>query len=646
MTRDRWIQLGAAVVLVASLSGAGRLMPAINASASDAQLKYTDEASAGAPAPVVVAQSIGVVRGIIANYLWIRADKLKEDGKFFEAYHLSRWITQLQPRYASVWQFQAWNMAYNISVATHTRTERWQWVRDGIELLRNHGIRYNPSEMMLYRELAWFFLHKIEGFTDDANKFYKQQMADEWQGLLGEPPYAHEERIAWIQQVAEAPQRWDRVVEIEPAAADLYAALLDAGFGLDADLLRTVELIRALGASPIAQRTGLATRIGEITNVRTLSPEAQVLYGPVIALRPLLADERYKAAWPLVLAHVRKRVLLDRYNMDPVYMLRFTREHGPLDWRCPASHSLYWAAVGVERGLSRRDQADFDRINTDRLLFHSEQALKRAGRIYYDFITKELTSGPDLRFVPYYENVYVLMNERMIKSRIIEDSMTFIDGYRNFLIDAVREYYMFGEYEKAQEVYDRLRRDEKFFQWDKPDRFTHALEEFILLETGDRWSSIHVATNDVIALLTTAFRRGLARGDQKTYTANLRMARAIYDYFYREIGNPTTAVTPEQGRLTFEWNNMILQAFRMAMTDGNSTMAERLALWERADNDYKLKTYDVIVGDLAEAVSRSGLPLKLDEAFPPPDGLDEYRRLKAAESGRDTGAPPVPIERK
>lgn len=644
MTRDRWIQCAAAVVLIASLTGAGWLMPAINASASDAQLKYTDEAAAGAPAAVVVAQSIGVVRGMIANYLWIRADKLKEDGKFFEAYHLSRWITQLQPRYASVWQFQAWNMAYNISVATHTRTERWQWVRDGIQLLRNHGIRYNPSEMMLYRELAWFFLHKIEGFTDDANKFYKQQLADEWQGILGEPPYGHEERLAWIQQIADAPERWDRVVEMQPAAADLSAALQAAGFDLDEFLLRTVETIRALTTSTLAKRTGLLERLD--ASESELTPEARELYAPVLALRPLLAEERYADAWPIVLAHARKRLLLDHYNMDPAYMAKFTRDFGPLDWRSPASHSLYWAAVGVERGLSRRDQHDFDRINTDRILFHSEQALKRAGRVYYDFLTKELTFGPDLRFVPFYENVYVLMSERLIKNQIIEDPVTFIDGYRNFLIDAVREYYMFGEYEKAQEVYDRLRTDPKFQQWDKPDRFTHALEEFILLETGDRWSSIHVATNDVIALLTTAFRRGLGRGDQKTYNANMRMARAIYDYFYREIGNPTTAVTPDDGRLSFEWDKMVLQAFQMAMTDGISTMEERLAIWERADNDFKLKTYDLIVSALDEALTRSGLPMELDEAFPPPAGLEAYRALKQQEAAQEPGAPPVPIERK
>lgn len=642
MRRDRWIQIFAAIIMVASLVSAGWLMPGINATASDAQLKYTDEAAAGAPAAVVVAQSIGVVRGLIANYLWIRADKLKEEGKFFEAYQLSRWITQLQPRYASVWSFQAWNMAYNISVATHTREERWQWVRDGIQLMRNYGIRYNPSEMMLYRELAWFFLHKIDGLTDDANRYYKQQLADEWQGLLGEPPYSAEGRAASMKVIADAPDRWDRVVAQQPAAAELLKAIRSSGFELDADLLRLIESARAMSASPVAARMDLAARFADVTDVSQLPPQGQVVY----RVTKLLSNPEFASAWPVVIAHTRKRVLLDEYNMDPSYMLQFMGTFGPLDWRCPAAHSLYWAAVGVERGLSRREQSKFDRVNTDRILFHSEQALTRNGRLYYDFVSKEISYGPDLRFIPYYEDVYVTMGHREIDEFGLGNPVTFLDGYRNFMIDSVWEYYMFGEYDKAQESYDKLRTDKQFFQPDKPLRFSYSIDDFILNESADRWSSINVATPNCIALLATAYRVGLARGDLKAYNANVRMARSIYDYFYKEVGNATTAVTPETGRLPFEWDKMLLQAFKMAMTDSITTMGERMALWERADDSIKQKTYDEIVTSLADNLKRSGLPIPFDVAFPPPPGMDAYRKQKELETQQGPEKPTVQIERK
>ena len=647
MRRERWVQLLAGVVLVACLLGAGAMMPGINASASHAQLKYTDEATEGAPAPIVVAQSVGVLRGIIANYLWIRADKLKEDGKFFEAYQLSRWITQLQPRFASVWQFQSWNMAYNISVATHTRAERWQWVRDGIQLLRNHGLRYNPNDMMLHREIAWTFIHKIGGFTDDAHKYYKQQLADEWQGLLGEPPYDHEEKKEFLQVLIDAPDRWEQVVETFPAAADLRRELEAAGYGLNIGLLRDLETLRALEASPVAARVGLASRIAALTeeDLAAMPPEAQAQYRGLLALRPLLVKPEYQSAWPALVAHTRKRILLDEYNMDPIYMLQFTEQYGPLDWRGPNAHAVYWAALGVEKGLSRLDQSQFDRINTDRIIFHSEQALKRMGRIYHDFITKETTWGPDLRFIPFYEETFKVVLTRVLELDDIKNAQAnYRDGYRNFLIDAVREYYMWGEYEKAHEYYAKLRAPE-FAEEYRPDRFTYPLDEFILRESASRYNSLHVATNDVLGLLYTAYTQGLARGDRKTFDSNWRLARMIFDYFNTEVGNNKTVVTEGEGRLAFVWEQMVPQAFQMAMTNDESTMGERLALWAAADNDLKLISYDLIAGELQSRLAQSGLPIAFEEAFPPPAGLEQYRLRKAAE-GAEGDERRLNVERK
>ena len=72
------------------------------------------------------------------------------DDKFFEAAQLADWITDLEPHFAQVWVFQAWNMAYNISVkfkenAPGDYSDRWRWVQRGIDLLRDEGLRYNPD---------------------------------------------------------------------------------------------------------------------------------------------------------------------------------------------------------------------------------------------------------------------------------------------------------------------------------------------------------------------------------------------------------------------------------------------------------------------------------------------------------------------
>jgi hypothetical protein len=128
--------------------------------------------------------ALGGFRGIISNILWMRATELQDDDKFFEMKQLADWITKLEPHFVQVWLMQAWNMAYNISVKFKDWPDRWRWVRGGIELLRDEGLRYNPNEMLIYRELGWIFQHKLGQNLDDASLYYKQQWADEMAAMF------------------------------------------------------------------------------------------------------------------------------------------------------------------------------------------------------------------------------------------------------------------------------------------------------------------------------------------------------------------------------------------------------------------------------------------------------------------------------
>ena len=128
--------------------------------------------------------ALGGFRGLISNALWMRATDLQDEDKFFEMAQLADWITKLEPHFVQVWLVQAWNMAYNISVKFKESSpgqfpDRWRWVKAGIELLRDDGLRYNPNETLIYRELAWFFQHKIGQNLDDASMYYKQQWAND-----------------------------------------------------------------------------------------------------------------------------------------------------------------------------------------------------------------------------------------------------------------------------------------------------------------------------------------------------------------------------------------------------------------------------------------------------------------------------------
>ena len=35
--------------------------------------------------------------------------------------------------------------------------------------------------------------------------------------------------------------------------------------------------------------------------------------------------------------------------MDPVFMKEVDERYGPLEWRLPEAHAIYWAALGLEK---------------------------------------------------------------------------------------------------------------------------------------------------------------------------------------------------------------------------------------------------------------------------------------------------------
>ncbi|MFT4691876.1 MAG: hypothetical protein ACI9OD_004102 [Limisphaerales bacterium] len=135
--------------------------------------------------------ALGGFRGLIVNYLFIRSNQLQREGKYFETMTLGDWITKLQPTFTPVWRFQAWNMTYNISRTFEDPVDRFRWVWAGIKLLRDEGLKYNPTDTGMYWELGWFFLDKIGRFTDTTHFQYKRIFASMMHDMFpdGRPDY-------------------------------------------------------------------------------------------------------------------------------------------------------------------------------------------------------------------------------------------------------------------------------------------------------------------------------------------------------------------------------------------------------------------------------------------------------------------------
>ncbi|HUC86138.1 MAG TPA: hypothetical protein VL970_13160 [Candidatus Acidoferrales bacterium] len=178
------------LLAVALLFGAGRMQHSLNHDRDRLGLTRAAVLQNAPPALAFTTVALGGFRGLISNFLWIRANDLQQDDKFFEAGQLADWITKLEPTFTQVWIYEAWNMAYNISVKFKENSpgvyiDRWNWLKRGIELLRDEGLRYNPNSILIYRELGWFFQHKMGQDLDDANNYYKLEWADEMTNFFG-----------------------------------------------------------------------------------------------------------------------------------------------------------------------------------------------------------------------------------------------------------------------------------------------------------------------------------------------------------------------------------------------------------------------------------------------------------------------------
>lgn len=364
--------------------------------------------------------ALGGFRGIIANALWIRSVDLEDKGKYFESMQLADWITKLQPRMTQVWTEQAWNMAYNISIKFTDPADRWRWVKAGIELLRDEGLKYNPGDALVYRELAWFFQHKMGQALDGTHMYYKLQWAKTMLSVLG-------------------PGRpnWD-----------------------------------------------------ELTNPQT--------------------DE----------AKARVKRLRDEFKMDPAIMKQVDDEYGPLEWKLPETHAIYWATVGLKYAK------DKDKDTLRRVVYQCMDIAFQRGRLIMFDNDNEIYMAPNLAIVDKANQAYLDMM-KIDNSRIDQQA-----GYRNFLRKVVYNFYSHSQLSEAEKWWKKLK-----------ENYPNAVKPGISL---DDWA-IDMVTEDandkdqnkaisaIEGQITFAYF-SLAVGEEETAQTSAKLALAIWTRYMTAVG--------------------------------------------------------------------------------------------------------------
>ena len=524
---DTVIWLVCIILAAALLVTAGMQLDYINSQRQKMKLISNEPLQNAPPSLAFATVAMGAFRGLVVDVLWLRAERLKEQGQFFDAKQLAEWITTLQPRFASVWEFHAWNMAYNISVAMPATQpqERWRWVKNGYELLRDKGIPLNPKSILLYRELARIFQHKIGSVSDEVHKYYKLQLAMAMEPLLGP---ADEQTFTAL---AEAPTDWQQIIK-DAGVAPLIAALKSADrvFADDDEFVGNYLSLRQ--------------------NPARFSPDA---FSVIDDFRGTEALERFDV-------FARAYQLRNTWKLDPVLMQELNKTYGPvdwsdpnrhlpLDWRHPDTHAIYWSVKGLR--AAGKEKYSVDEINTDRIVAHSLQNLFRNGKI---FIYKPVPRGTgdegrgtrdegrgmrddgrwtgdevflrsDLRmFEPYNQAIIKIIEKYTAPEEGSYNSHQI--GHRNMLKNALFSFYQAGHRHQAQKIYNQLR------QLYPADEFKVPLVVFVRNRLREELLSIGLndAKEIVEMMLRESYFRYAIRDDDEAASLE-RMAKEVYDHY-------------------------------------------------------------------------------------------------------------------
>ncbi len=635
MPSDRVIQALALTTAVACLLAAGFLAGPLQREQHSWRHTTAAEAPSDALPPhiTVAITALGPLRALGIDYLWLRATDLQQQGKFFEANQLSQWITSLQPRFWQVWQFHAWNMAYNISVATHTPDERWDWVNKGIALLRDKGIAYNPTAVPLYRELSWIYFHKIGQLLDDMHWYYKRRLALDWQELLGAPTDSATtpQAIDRFRAIPQAPDSLEDLLAHHPDAQPLIDRLHALGYQLDETLLRQIGRAQMYRASVDA---GLLPADFKQTRFPLDRRLAAAVFesDPDAALEPLLA-------------FLRKRVLRTRYHMDPRFMLELMETYGPLDWRHPAAHGCYWSEMGLRVAAQQRTTPPqpIDLLNTNRQVIYSLQHLAWSGLVYFDPVSLRLDLLPDPRFIPAYDRAMDQAKQR-IESGLYGGISTesFAAGHENFLLRAMTDYYLYGDPDQAQRFYDKARQ----LYANRPEnlstgRYRKPLSELVTELLQENLQALPDTRQFITAMILRAMNEGLANGRRDTFDRFLQLAHTAHQQY--QHGKERTPLAPQDRRALLPFQQVLEDNYIMLMKTPSVSLLKRARIWANTPPRLQLAVYARLLPDLTQQAQLVGIDPR--KAFPAPPGLAIQQDLAppAFDLSQNTPHQPQPL---
>jgi hypothetical protein len=616
--RESLVQWVCAVIIVGCVATAGLLLTPINRIRQERQLVVDPREVGTLPPDIALLGKLGTFRALAIDWAAIRAERLKQEGKVYEALQLHSTVCALAPGFPDVWIYSAWNMAYNISVMQYSPEQRWQWVRNGIEILRDKGIKYNPRAVKLYKELSWIYWHKIGDFLDDEHWNYKRALAIEMEKVLGAHPTAFEpeEYLAWFKKIVNAPRDLGSVLDEEPIA-------------------RFVEELRRVDLAPDETLLDFVAR-----NIRPeVQLEQQIIDDPDYEdlkskrLRLLTGVEHQEARERLIAA-LRSQLLRERHKFDLDWMLHLMQDrYGPLDWRNAFSHSLYWSSLGDKLAEGRINNSPNDAINNARFVLFSLKNLIARGRVvlapnFDKPFNSVMELMPDTRYIPYLYDQYMAYGEELFgddpEYRQNTPGPIFMTGFVTDMHSWIELLYLEGgerNIEQAKVYYDWLRQYNPHPDGRTQEQYLVSLEEFVMGELKSHMNTYRGASA-VVGSFTLQALKQFALGDIEPGLNSLKHAHTCYQFWQSGLAGPerTDRRSIPSPRATLRGQ------LRTFMEDPQYDPVAKARLWRNLPLEDRQMVYDELLSTFEKICADRKPPWSRERAFPEPAGMEEARK--------------------
>src|SRR5262249_58676335 len=104
--------------------------------------------------------SLTGLRGLATCVIWINAIDKQKKGQWEELDLLATSATKLQPHFNTPWQFQSWNMAFNVVNQCDRPGDKYFYIARGLQLLAD-GERQNKFDPELRSAIGQYYQMRI-----------------------------------------------------------------------------------------------------------------------------------------------------------------------------------------------------------------------------------------------------------------------------------------------------------------------------------------------------------------------------------------------------------------------------------------------------------------------------------------------------